>query len=269
MLLKAKRSQILFVIIIVLAVFVYSAAGLKPKADSLALDFAATKSANSFTEAQQKDVESIIYNYLMENPEVIFDAVEKYRENEEKILAEQFLKKFGSYKHALINGPYSPSIGPDDADIVIIEFFDYNCGYCKKAIVDILALLKEDKKIKVVFKEMPVLSLASITAAEWSLAADKQGKYWEYHQKLMLHKGVKDLRTLETLAKTVGLDVEQLKKDAKDPVLKSAIVRNLEVSKDLGIRGTPAFIIEDFLAKGYMGTDAMRAKIRQIRGENG
>jgi protein-disulfide isomerase len=219
--------------------------------------------------AQKEEIEKIIYNYLMENPQVIFEAADKYRANEEEIQARMFNEKLGQYKESLTKGPYSPSIGPDDADITIVEFFDYNCGYCKKAIDDIQGLIKDDKNVRIVFKEMPILSPASRTAAQWALAANKQGKYWEFHQKLMTYRGNKDEKALEKLAKDAGVDVKKLREDLKDPEINKQIDNNLEITRDLGIRGTPAFIINNFLARGYMGLDSMKSTIKNIREENG
>lgn len=230
----------------------------------------AVKAADgSFSEGQKKEIEAVIYDYLMSNPQVIFEAADKYKQNEEEMQARLFTKKFEEYKGVLTEGPYSPFIGAADADVVIVEFFDFNCGYCKKAFTDVQKLVDEDKNVKVVFKEMPILSPASRMMAEWSLAANKQGKYWEFHKKLMMHPGGKDQASLEMLARDIGLDVKQLKEDLKDPALKEAIDQNLKISREMGINGTPAFIIGDFLARGYMGYDSMKSTIATIRDEKG
>lgn len=218
----------------------------------------------------KEDLEAFIYDYLMDNPGVIIEAVEKLRQNqevEEAKMVEQKLEQHKSFLHSY-HGP-SPSVGNPDADIVIVEFFDYNCGYCKKALSDVQTLIESDDNIRVVFKEMPILSPASHTAALWALAANRQGKYWEFHRALMNHSGSKSEKTLEKIAKDVNLDIKQIKEDLKDPALQEQIDKNILVSQDLGIRGTPAFVINDQLSRGYMGIDAMRDLIREIRANKG
>lgn len=218
----------------------------------------------------KEELEGFIYDYLMENPAVIIEAVEKFRQNQEEEEAKMFDKKLGEHKAYLQsdNGA-SPSVGNPDADIVIVEFFDYNCGYCKRALKDVQALLREDDNIRVVFKEMPILSPTSHQSALWALAADRQGKYWEFHTAVMNHSGNKSESTLAQIAESVGLDVAKLREDAKDPALQAMIDKNITVSQELGIRGTPAFIINDRLSRGYMGLDSMKTLIEQIRAEEG
>lgn len=218
----------------------------------------------------KEDLESFIYDYLMENPGVIIEAVEKLRQNqevEEAKMVEQKLEQHQNFLHSYDGS--SPSVGNPDADIVIVEFFDYNCGYCKQALEDVQTLIESDNNIRVVFKEMPILSPASHTAALWALAANRQGKYWDFHRALMNHSGSKSEKTLEKIAKDVGLDIGQIKKDLKDPALQAQIDKNILVSQDLGIRGTPAFVINDQLSRGRIGIDAMREMIREIRANEG
>ena len=224
---------------------------------------------SSFSDSQKKEIGTIIHDYLMENPQIIFDAAEQYRQNQEEIMAKQFDDKFNQYKADLTSGPYTPFVGPEDADIVVIEFFDFNCGYCKKAYPDMKKLIGEEKDVKFIFKEMPILSPSSRTTAEWALAANKQGKYWEFHQKLIMYPGSKDAKSLEKLAADVGLDVDQLKKDLKDPKIKEEIDQNLKITRELGINGTPAFIIGKTLARGYMGYDSMKDTIDRLRDDKG
>lgn len=230
----------------------------------------AAKEFNSIEKSgiNNKELEGFIYNYLMENPGIIIEAVDKYRQNQEAEEAKMFDKKLGEHKTFLqADSNHSPSHGNPDADIVIVEFFDYNCGYCKKALKDVQAIIKQDKNVRFVFKDMPILSPSSHQAALWALAAERQGKYWEYHVALMDHGGSKDEATLERLAKNVGLDIKQLRKDLKDPALQEAIDKNILVSQELGIRGTPAFIINDKLSRGYIGLDTMKSIIEQIRAD--
>jgi hypothetical protein len=222
----------------------------------------------AFSNAQKEALGTIIKDYIMENPEIIFEAADKHRANQENADEAAFDEKRLEYSAFLYENDSSPSVGNPDADVVIVEFFDYNCGYCKKALSDVQTIIKEDDNVRFVFKEMPILSPASRDAAKWALAANKQGKYFEYHVGLMNMSGAKSVNNLEKLAKDLGLDVDQMKKDANDPETDAMIDKNLLVSQELGIRGTPAFIIDDFLARGYMGIEGMKTVIKNAREKN-
>ena len=223
---------------------------------------------SSFTQQETKDIENIIYNYLLENPEIIFEAVDKFRANEREMEDKLFSKKYDEHKDDLLNDESSPSVGPKDADVIIVEFFDYNCSYCKQAFYDVQAIIKEDKNVRVIFKELPILTPGSKTAAKWALAAHKQGKYWEFHSKIMKSPS-KDERTMEKIAKELDLNVKKLKEDANSQEIENAIEKNLDLTNQLGIRGTPAFIINDSLARGYIGLQGMKSQIKQARAEEG
>lgn len=160
-----------------------------------------------------------------------------------------------------------PSIGDADADVTVVEFFDYNCGYCKKAVEDIKKIHGEDKKVRFVFFEMPVLGMPSLTAAQWSHAAHNQGKYFEYHTALLEHNGGIDEKVLEDLAKKVGLDVEKLKKDVMDENTMKSITSAITLAQTIGIQGTPGFVVNGELYPGYIGEDGMRAAIAKARGK--
>lgn len=220
---------------------------------------------NGFTEAQKDELGTIIREYIMDNPEILFEAAEEHRANQENRQNAAFDEKREEYSEFLYDNDGSPSVGSPDADIVIVEFFDYNCGYCKRALSDVQNLIESDDNIRFVFKEMPILSPASLEAAKWALAADKQGKYFEYHQALMTMAGAKSEENLARAAEDLDLDVEQMKEDANSPAIAALIDKNLAVAQDLGIRGTPAFIIDDYLARGYLGLDGMKQIIAETR----
>jgi protein-disulfide isomerase len=223
---------------------------------------------SSATNMNEKELGDFIYNYIMENPGIIIEAVEKFQKNEAAEEAKLYEKKLSENKDTLFNNTTSPSVGNPNADVTIVEFFDYNCGYCKKALEDIQTLLKEDDNIKVIFKDMPILTPSSKLASLWSLAAEKQGKYFEFHVAVMEHSGNKSESTLKKIAEKLGLDVEKLQADAQDPALEKVLNDNLRLSQELGIRGTPSFIINDTLARGYVGIDRLKETIKSKRSEN-
>lgn len=218
----------------------------------------------AFTPAQKEAMGAFISEYLVSHPEAVVNALEAYQANRAQIEQKQFMESFAKHKETLAKDT-SPIAGNPKGDITIVEFFDYNCGYCKKAVEDVMKLLETDKNLKVVFKDMPILSPASQEAARWALAADKQGKYYEYHVALMKDQNQKNKAEFESLAKKLGLDVEKMSKDADSKEVREAIEKNLNMARDLGIRGTPGFIIGDTMAPGYLGYDAMKAAVDQAR----
>lgn len=227
----------------------------------------ANAAQDQFNEEQTEAIGEIVRDYLVTNPEVIIEAMEAYQQNRAEIEARQFEENLSGHSEKLFNNPDAPFEGNPDGNITVVEFFDYNCGYCKKALTDVVTLLGEDKNVKVVFLEMPILSEASREAARWALAADKQGKYYDYHVALMSHSGPKNAASFEKIGKDLGLDIEQLRKDAKDPAIQAAIDENLAIAQSLGIRGTPAFVIGDTLAPGYLGTEGLKAAVAQARAD--
>ncbi len=221
-----------------------------------------------FVQAQsgvnKEEIQAIVKEYLTANPEIVIQAIEAYQtkqQQQEEASQAEALKK---NKDAILNMG-SPMAGNPNGDVVVVEFFDYNCGYCKKALPDIKKLIDEDKNVKVIFKELPILSDSSEMAARWALAADKQGKYWDYHVALMNFTGPKTKETLTALAKEAGLDAEKLAKDAESKAVREMLEKTSALSRELGIRGTPAFIINDMLAPGYMGYDSMKEAVDAAR----
>jgi protein-disulfide isomerase len=225
-----------------------------------------TKEAGSatFTSEQKAEIEKMFKSLLAESGGEIMDAVTKYQADQAKVDEEKSKLMLTENEEAIFNDPDTPIAGNPNGDVTVVEFFDYNCGYCKKALPDITAILK-DPNVKVAFKEMPILSPASGMAAKWALAADKQGKYWEFHSKLMETKDNKTEEKLTEIANNIGIDVEQLKKDAADPALDKLLEANQKLARELSVRGTPAFIIGDKIFRGYIGQDAMKAAVAEAR----
>ncbi len=225
---------------------------------------AGTLSFTAQAETNKEEIEKIIHEYIMENPKLIMDSVEKYQREQYEAQMRQATEKFSDHK-GYLTGKDVPSAGNPEGDITIVEFFDYNCGYCKKALPDVQKIIEADSNVRVTLIDMPILGPTSETASRWALAADKQGKYFEFHVALMNHKGGKDVKSLEKLATEVGLDVEQIKKDASSQDIDSAINKNRAIAQELGITGTPAFIINDSVQRGYIGFEAMKSIVESER----
>jgi len=222
------------------------------------------ETAPSFTDAQKTEMGTIIRDYLMENPQIIMEAAEKFRQNQEQIENQAAAEKIKSSGDALYNDPTSPVVGNKKGDVTIVEFFDYNCGYCKMAYKDVKTLVEEDKNLRVVFKEMPILSENSHTTARYALAAEKQGKYWEFHQAIM--EGARaEGSGLEKIAKDIGVDLDKLKKDAESAEVRAILEKNLTLARDLGFTGTPAFVLGDVPLRGHYGIEELRKQIAEQR----
>lgn len=237
---------------------------------TLAQDAAAVKTEpkkldSKFSAEQQDEINDMIQDFLMKNPEVIMKSVNDYQVRMSKEAEEKGNAKIKDYQDFLYKNPASPEIGNPKGDVTIVEFFDYNCGYCKQALPAIQKIVEEDKNVRVVFKELAVLGPSSDMAALWALAAHKQGKYWEYHQALMTTPMQKTPENLEKIAVDLKLDVEQMKKDVEDPATEAIIKKNAEVSGEMGIRGTPAFIINDQITRGYVDVSVLKTIIADKR----
>lgn len=224
-----------------------------------------TARAEGFSDTQKKEIESLIQSYIMENPQVVLDSVEKHQmRQQEEAMAEQAAQA-KDFAASLSGETLFPVAGNPDGDITVVEFFDYNCGYCKKAFADINTLIESDKNVRVLFVEMPILGPSSTEASKWALAAHKQGKYFEFHSALMNHQGTKNESSLEDLAAKIGLDVDKLKKDKDDPALTSATEDNIQKAQDLGISGTPGFIVGEEIVRGYVPYTQMESLLQEQR----
>lgn len=221
----------------------------------------------ALSDAQKQEIRSLVESTLMDNPEIIVKAIEKYQRDQEEMAAREQDEKVKAFNEKLETMDNLVMVGNPDADVTVVEFFDYNCGYCKKAFDELQQLINEDDNIQVVFKEMPILGPSSYEAAKWALAAHKQDKYFEYHAALMDLQGPKNQANFKKIGKDIGLDVDQLEKDVKDPSIEQTIQENIQLSQDLGIRGTPAFLINDHVTRGYIPYARMKQIIAQKRKE--
>lgn len=221
--------------------------------------------AQAMDDAQRKAIEGVVRDYLMKNPEIILEAVEALQQREKLAEAEKAKKALGENKSALFQNPADPVTGNPQGDITVVEFFDYQCGYCKAVMADTQRLIKDDTKVRFVFKEFPILGPASVVASKAALAAKAQGKYMELHDALMGHRGQLDEDTILRLAKSVGLDSDRLKKDMDSPQVLKIIASNQQLAEQLGIRGTPAFVIGEALVPGAIKLDEMKRLVAAAR----
>ena len=205
----------------------------------------------------QENIEKIIENFLIKNPQLLRSVLDNYKKNtelEKKKMAIQSLKSFKN-----------PGIFQKNADITIYEFFDYNCGYCKSVVKTIMETISEDKRINVVFVEFPILSQESYTAAVAALASEKQNLYNKFHLSLMKIRGKVDNEKVFKTANEIGLNIEKLKIDMNSSDISKRLNKNREIAKLLNLNGTPAFIIGNVVYPGALTKENLKEIIKKVR----
>jgi protein-disulfide isomerase len=201
--------------------------------------------AKDFSAEQRKEIEKIVKNYLITNPEIFLEAQNALEAKMEKEQAEKLKVAIAENAKEIYRDPQADIAGNRDGDITVVEFFDYNCGYCKRGLQDIVKLVESDPKVRVVFKELPILSKGSEEASRVAIAAGKQGKYWEVHRAMLETKGVLNEASALAVATKLGLDIEKLKKDMTSPEVEAEIKKSEALAKKMGVNGTPHFLVGD------------------------
>ena len=201
----------------------------------------------------------------MANPQIIVEAFSRFEELEQLRIQTESQEALVQNKDAFFNDPAAYAAGNPNGDVTVVEFFDYNCGWCRRATPALLDLLEQDKNLRVVFKEFPIRGDDSVAVAKASLATIKQGKYFDLHAASMQAEGQMTLERFEDLAQQVGVDIKKLRADMDDPEIEKAIQRNLALAELLYIEGTPTFIIEDTIVRGWPGDDGLRELIDAAR----
>ncbi len=219
----------------------------------------------TFNPDQVKALGAIIKDYLMANPEVLADVskeLERKQAAEQAAKAEKFLV---DNKTGVFRSSTDFVLGNAKGDITVVEFFDYNCGWCKRAVQDLMTLTKGDAKVRVVMKEYPIFGgPPSVMAAKAALASIRQNKYWDFHAALMREKQVTEAN-LFVVAQKVGLDVARLKADMADPKIDKTIEENIQQGQGLGIEGTPGFLVDAKVNVGYVPAEGLKQMIGEAR----
>ncbi len=223
---------------------------------------------NATIEADRPTVENWIRDYLVNNPEVIVEALEVLQNRQQALEQRQQRDLIGAMNLQFANDPLTYVAGNPDGDVTIYEFFDYKCGYCKKALTTVLTLLEEDKNLRIVMMELPILSEESALAAKAAIASIEQGKYFEFHNAMMMAKGSLNQGRIFELATAEGMDAAKLAKRMQQDDIQSALARNQQLAIGLGIRGTPGFIVGDQIIRGALPIDEFRTAIKEARAKN-
>jgi protein-disulfide isomerase len=214
---------------------------------------------------QAAAIERLIHDYLLNNPKVLIEA---FQHAEATIKAEEAAAtkaQISEQKDELENDPTSPVLGNPQGDVTIVEFFDYRCPYCKSSAPIVAQLLDEDKKLRLVLKEFPILGKESVFASRVAVVAQKHGKYAEFHKAMFaLKTPVTEDATLG-VAKSVGLDPAQVKKEMESSEIDAVLKHNYELARMIGADGTPAFVIGDTMTAGALSGEELRTRIAALR----
>jgi protein-disulfide isomerase len=226
-------------------------------------------SAENFSDGQRGEIETIVKNYLIANPEVLEEAMAELTKRQAAAEAEKHEASVATNADAIFNSPRGVTLGNRDGDVTFVEFFDYNCGYCKRAMSDMLDLMKSDSKLKVVLKEFPVLGEGSVEAARVAVAVRMQDpggkKYLDFHQKLLGGRGPADKARAMAAAKDAGLDTARIEKDMASPEVRATIEENFKLAEAMGMNGTPSYVIGKQVVVGAVGLDGLKEKIGVAR----
>jgi protein-disulfide isomerase len=223
----------------------------------------------SFNDGQKKEIGEIVREYLLENPDVLLEVSRALEAKQQQQEQEQRASVLQSNADLIFRSPADFVAGNPKGDVTMVEFFDYNCGWCKKGFPEVVNLMEKDKNLRVVLKEFPIFGGDSDYAAMAALAAKKQNKYWELHQAMLSHEGKVTKESVDEIAAKLGIDVAKLKEDMKDPAIDKELADTRALAQQLAINGTPAFIIDDKVSPGYLPADGLTAMIEEVRAAGG
>lgn len=237
-----------------------------PKTPTLALTLAALLPLP--TMAQDLDetrVKELVLEAIRENPEIVMEAVAILEQRQASAQAEAQAQLLDTQRDMIERDPNAPVLGNPDGGVTVVEFFDYNCPYCRKVKPEVRALIDADPNIRLVYREWPILGDGSVFAAKAALAARKQGKYEAFHWAMMGNEGRAEEASVMRVAAEVGLDLDRLRADMEAPEVAEHIATSMQLTQALGFSGTPSFVIGDALVPGFVETDQLTALVDAAR----
>jgi protein-disulfide isomerase len=233
---------------------------------SLVPAFASAADAAPFTDSQKAAIEEVVRDLLTKKePNIIIEAAQAVQQKSATELSQKSQKALASNRDKIFNNPDAPIGGNPKGDVTVVEFYDYRCGYCKVVEPSVAQLLEQDKNVKFVFMEFPILGPQSMQAAKASLASVRQGKFAAFHKAMM---GTKENLTDDVIfkvAKTAGLNVDKLKKDMADEKIEKIIKENIALGNEVGAHGTPTFIVGDQVVPGALPLENLKSMIADAR----
>lgn len=210
-------------------------------------------------------VRELVLETIRENPEIVMDAVAIWQSRDAEAQVASQADVLARERDVLERDPNAPVLGNPDGDVTVVEFFDYNCPYCRRVKPEIEALLAADPNVRLVYREWPILGEGSVFAARAALAARKQGMYEKFHWAMMGMNGRANEASVMKIAEEVGLDTAQLRSDMKAPEVAEHIQTSMRLTQALGFNGTPSFVIGNALVPGMVKLDRLRALVEDAR----
>ena len=236
----------------------------------IALPAAAPARAQSFSADQRGEIERIVKEYLLGHPELLQEVMSELEKRQAVAETEKHRNAVKEHSATIFTSQRQITLGNPQGDVTVVEFFDYNCGYCKRAMTDMLDLMKNDGKLKFVLKEFPVLGEGSVQAAQVAAAVrmqDKTGgkKYLDFHQKLLTGRGQADKARALAVAKEVGFDVARIEKDIGSDEVKAQLEESFKLAEALGLNGTPSYVVGNDVVVGAVGLNLLKEKVNSAR----
>ena len=226
-------------------------------------------SAQNYSESQRGEIETIVRNYLLAHPEVLEEAMAELGKRQAAAETEKHEASVSSNAELIFNSPRGVVVGNKDGDVNFVEFFDYNCPYCKRAMADMLELMKSDPKLRIVLKELPILSQGSIEAAQVAVAVRMQDpsgkKYLDFHERLFGIRGQADKAHAMTAAKEAGLDTARIEKDLASPEVRATLEENFKLAEEIGVNWRTELLVGKEVVVGAVGTETFKEKISLAR----
>lgn len=237
-----------------------------PLAGALLLGPAPTP-AYALDDTERKEIEGVVRDYLLKNPEIIQEAFMELQKRQETAQEAQRQEALTALKPLIFDSPRGVVVGNPKGDVTLVEFFDYNCGYCKRALGDLAELMKGDPNLKVILKEFPVLGAGSVEASQVAVAVrlTAPDKYYAFHQKLLSERGQANKARALAAAEEVGIDKAALEKALTNPEVNATLQESLRIADALGIDGTPSYVVGESVVIGAVGHDQLKSAIASVR----
>lgn len=220
---------------------------------------------SAFTDAQRREIIEILRHALRTDPTILRDAVEAIQaddSNRESVAARRAVAENDA---AIYRAAGDPVAGNPNGDVTLVEFYDVRCPYCRRMLPAIAELLKRDPKLRIIYKDIPILGPGSVIAARAVLAAQKQGAYLKMREALMTGPGQIDAEVVKAAATRLGLDAERLQRDMADPAIQARLDANLKLAHLLNIKGTPAYVIAGEIIPGAVSADDLASMVAHAR----
>ncbi|MSU88483.1 thioredoxin domain-containing protein [Rhodobacteraceae bacterium 2CG4] len=232
---------------------------------AMAIGLAIAPFASAAQDLTDERIKELALQAIRENPQIVMEAVQILEAEQAAAKADAQTEFLSDQRQLLERDPNAPVLGNADGDVTVVEFFDYNCPYCRRAMAEVQGLLDGDENVRLVYREWPILGDGSIFAAKAALAAREQGKYEEFHWALMGMQERAEEASVMRIAQEIGLDVERLRSDMDAPEIQEHIETSMRLTQALGFNGTPSFVIGDNLVPGYVEKERLETLVDEVR----